>query len=138
MADPVTLDNVAVVTTPSISQRGSSLYELLAHADLLITDHSSVWVDFLLTGRPIVFAISDLADYADSRGFYFPDVTDLLPGPLVTDVDQLRTALADLVAGRDAWSGERRAALRLHHRHTDAGSAARVADLITTHLRASR
>ncbi len=102
--EPVNMDNLAVVTTTSISQLGSSLYELLAHADLLVTDHSSVWVDFLLTGRPIVFAISDLRDYADTRGFYFPDVERLLPGPLVTHVDQLGAAVADLVAGRDDWS----------------------------------
>ena len=136
--EPVTMDNLAVVTTTSISQLGSSLYELLAHADLLVTDHSSVWVDFLLTGRPIVFAISDLSDYADTRGFYFADVEELLPGPLVTHVDQLGAAVADLVAGRDDWSAARRDALHLHHRHPDAHSAVRVADLITAQVRAGR
>ncbi len=131
-------DNVAVMTTSSIEQLGSSLYELLAHADLLITDHSSVWVDFLLTGRPIVFAISDLSEYADSRGFYFPDVEGLLPGPLVTHVDELGAVVGELLAGRDDWSAKRGEALHLHHLHADARSAARVADLITQQVRAPR
>ncbi|MEO6627543.1 MAG: CDP-glycerol glycerophosphotransferase family protein, partial [Aquihabitans sp.] len=111
-----------------------TLYEVLAHADVLITDYSSVLIDFLLTQRPMVFAISDLDLYSATRGHYFPDLHALLPGPLVTDVAGLAEALAALFGNDDQWVEERREALALHHLHVDAGSAERVADLVEREL----
>jgi len=44
--------------------------DLLAVADILITDYSSAHYDFKLTGRPTVFYEPDLNAYARARGFY--------------------------------------------------------------------
>lgn len=127
------LSHLHVWDEDDLAASGLTLYHLLAHADVLISDHSSVWIDFLLTQRPVVFAVSDLEEYAGSRGFYFDPVTDLFPGPLVTDLEALERELAVLVAdapGRDAWADRRRDALAMHHVHVDAGSADRVARLV--------
>lgn len=124
------LSNLDVWAERDLVASGLTLYQLLAHADYLISDHSSVWIDFLLTQRPMVFAVSDLEEYAGSRGFYFPSVEELLPGPLVTDLAGLERALGDAVAGDDHWAGRRREALPLHHVHLDADSADRVARLV--------
>jgi CDP-glycerol glycerophosphotransferase (TagB/SpsB family) len=127
------LSHLDVWDEDDLAASGLTLYHLLAHADVLISDHSSVWIDFLLTQRPMVFAVSDLEEYAGSRGFYFDPVTDLFPGPLVTDLEALERELAVLVAaapGRDAWADRRRDALAMHHVHVDAGSADRVARLV--------
>lgn len=127
------LSHLHVWDENDLQASGLTLYHLLAHTDVLISDHSSVWIDFLLTQRPIVFAASDLEEYAGSRGFYFDPVTDLFPGPLVTDLDALERELAAIVAaevGDDAWAPRRREALHLHHVHVDAASADRVARLV--------
>ena len=127
------LSHLDVWDEDDLSASGLTLYHLLAHADVLISDHSSVWIDFLLTQRPMVFAVSDLEEYAGSRGFYFDPVTDLFPGPLVTDLDALERELAAVVgagAGEDAWAERRREALPVHHVHVDASSADRVAALV--------
>lgn len=46
--------------------------ELLLVTDILVTDYSSVIFDYYLTGRPIVFFLSDHGEYEDGRGIYFP------------------------------------------------------------------
>jgi CDP-glycerol glycerophosphotransferase (TagB/SpsB family) len=127
------LSHLHVWDETDLNDSGLTLYHLLAHTDVLISDHSSVWIDFLLTQRPIVFAASDLEEYAGSRGFYFDPVTDLFPGPLVTDLEALERelgALVDAPEGDDAWASPRREALHLHHVHVDASSADRVARLV--------
>ena len=53
--------------------------ELLGVTDVLVSDYSSIFFDFLSTGRPIVFFTPDLADYDGYRGFYLD--RDELPGP---------------------------------------------------------
>lgn len=44
--------------------------DLIAAADLLITDYSSIAYDFELTGRPIIYFVPDLKRYTKERGLY--------------------------------------------------------------------
>ena len=53
--------------------------EVLGVTDVLVTDYSSIFFDFLATGRPVVFFTPDLDEYAGYRGFYLD--RDELPGP---------------------------------------------------------
>ena len=48
------------------------MQELLCACDLGITDYSSWMCDYVLTRRPGFLFVSDLKDYKDERGFYYP------------------------------------------------------------------
>lgn len=61
--------------------------ELLTIVDILISDYSSIYFDFLLTKRPVLFYINDLEDYNDYRGLYFQ--LDELPGPSTNKLDEI-------------------------------------------------
>ena len=63
------------------------LYPLLGSCDYLLTDFSSVWVDYEMLGKPIGFVMNDTEDY--SRGFTFDNVLDILPGPNITNLEEL-------------------------------------------------
>ncbi|MCB0988152.1 MAG: CDP-glycerol glycerophosphotransferase family protein [Acidimicrobiales bacterium] len=126
--------NLVSLPDAALADLGVTLYEVLAHADLLVTDHSSVWIDFLLTRRPILFAISDVEQYRSSRGWYFDDIEALLPGPLVSDGDDFAVELARLLGGDDRWVDQRNEALAFHHLHQDAGASQRVVSLVATEL----
>ena len=47
------------------------IQELMAAADIGITDYSSWIYDFMLTGRPCFIYASDLKEYNEDRGFYY-------------------------------------------------------------------
>jgi CDP-glycerol glycerophosphotransferase len=64
---------------------------VLGLADILVTDYSSIFIDFLATGRRIVFFTPDAADYSRDRGTYFSP--DELPGEVVVTVDALAEAI---------------------------------------------
>jgi CDP-glycerol glycerophosphotransferase (TagB/SpsB family) len=66
---PVELENLLVADDAWLRQRGVSLYEVLGASELLISDVSSVVIDYLLLDRPIVHAFPDVDAYAASRGF---------------------------------------------------------------------
>ena len=69
--------------------------DLLAAADVLVTDYSSVMFDYAVLGRPMVFFVQDLERYRDSlRGFYF-DFESTAPGPLVRTTARLVAVLRD-------------------------------------------
>ena len=60
---------------------------LLSAVDLLVSDYSSIYFDFMLTDRPILFYIPDLERYNEYRGLYF--TTDDLPGPATDSAEQI-------------------------------------------------
>lgn len=64
---------------------------VLGLADILITDYSSIFFDFLSTGRPIVFYTPDAEDYAQERG---TSALGPLPGSIATTLDELESAVA--------------------------------------------
>jgi CDP-glycerol glycerophosphotransferase len=65
-------------------------------ADVLVTDYSSMMVDFANTGRPMLFYTYDLDAYEDEiRGFYL-DFVETVPGPLLRTTDALGEALQEL------------------------------------------
>ncbi len=75
------------------SQFSSQLYPLLGSCDYLLTDFSSVCIDFDLCKKPMGFVIDDYASYEDSRGFIFDNILDKLPGAIISDYEQLKAFL---------------------------------------------
>ena len=78
--------------------------EVLSAADVLVSDYSSVFFDFLPTKKPIVYYMKDREDYENNRGLYISP--DVLPGPVATDFDELverlkHLATTDLVDDSD-------------------------------------
>lgn len=67
--------------------------ELLTVVDILITDYSSIFFDFLPTGRPIVHYVYDLDEYAPTRGLNL--TTDELPGTVAKSLPELLEAVTD-------------------------------------------
>jgi CDP-glycerol glycerophosphotransferase len=103
--------------------------ELMLAADVLMTDYSSMMVDFANTGRPMLFFTYDLDAYEDEiRGFYVDDFVGTVPGPLLRTTDDVAGALQELDAVRDEYA-ERYAAFRETFCELDDGhAAARVVD----------
>lgn len=62
-------------------------YDFLAVCDALVTDYSSVFFDYAVTGKKIVLFTYDLEEYLADRGMYFP--IEELPFPRVAEVDGL-------------------------------------------------
>lgn len=64
--------------------------------DVLITDYSSIFYEFLVTRRPVAFLLHDLDDYRAQRGLYID--CDNLPGPVAFDIDTLVQSIEDILA----------------------------------------
>ena len=79
---------------------------LLAASDILVTDYSSCFFDFLLLDRPIIFYMYDYLYYANKdRGLYFSK-EDILCGLNPEKEDDLITAIQKTIT-KDEHSGMR-------------------------------
>ncbi|MCK8061262.1 MULTISPECIES: CDP-glycerol glycerophosphotransferase family protein [unclassified Fusibacter] len=69
----------------------ADVYTFLDQIDILMTDYSSIYFDFLLWNRPILFFPYDLEYYRDEdRGLIF-DYEEFTPGPKAHSIEELQT-----------------------------------------------
>lgn len=102
------------------------LYPLLKHIDCLITDYSSVYFDFLLLNRPIIFYPYDLEYYEnDDRGFIL-DYTKYTPGRKVYNLEELKKAIIDIKDGVDSYNEERERIKKIMYKFVDGNSCDRI------------
>lgn len=104
---------------------GVTLYEVVGAADLLITDASSVYVDYLILNKPVIIAFGDLEEYRRSRGFALEPVEQFFAGPVVATFKDLVVAIRQAF-GSDEYLSRREDISNLFHDNKDDHSTARL------------
>ncbi|MEP6696934.1 MAG: CDP-glycerol glycerophosphotransferase family protein [Pseudonocardiales bacterium] len=91
----------------ALADAGVGLYQLLARADALITDYSSVWTDYLVLDRPLAFYMPDYAAYENGRGFNIDNLPDVIPGPVLESTEDWLGWIDKIAEHTDLWAGQR-------------------------------
>jgi len=107
----------------------SDLHCLLKEFNLLITDYSSIFVDFLLLEKPIVFFPYDLENYRKKEGFAL-DYEKYTPGPKVFNWQELLQSIKKFLQGEDEFEKEREKIKNLYHQYTDGKSSERITNIL--------
>ncbi len=102
---------------------------LLGASDVLITDYSSIYFDYLLVDRPMIFLPYDLESYREQRGFVL-DYEDYTPGPKPGSFGEFMKALERALAGEDGYGQQREKIRKEFHSFRDDGSSRRVEELL--------
>lgn len=107
---------------------GIDTNELLSLVDVLVTDYSSIFFDFLVTDKPIIFYCWDDDLYSHERGKYFD--YDELPGPVAFNLDGLINILNHLEKRIEdtRWNYER--FKRLYVSYDDGNATQRYVDYL--------
>ena len=95
--------NIHMLTEDIISQYYGTLYKFLGTTSALITDYSSVFLDYYLLNRPVAFTINDYEEYKEKRGFVFDDVKSLMAGPTISNLDELLKFLLSVMKSEDEF-----------------------------------
>lgn len=103
------------------------LNTLIRLADIMVTDYSSICMDFAFLEKPIYFYAFDLEKYASDRSFY-EDYESYVPGPVARDFQ----TLLNLINTNVAQSYTRRMSDFKAHNfgNPDGNSAKKVVDTI--------
>ncbi len=125
-----TWSHLWIVDDAWLRERRLSLYEFLGATDLLISDISSVVIDYLLLDQPIIHAFSDCGEYESSRGFTVDPIASYFTGPVAGNSQELRAALDAVFSGQDPEAVQRRSMLKLSHSHRDDGATRRLLETI--------
>ena len=112
------MTNIKVIRNKFLLDNNIQLYSLLSHVDILITDFSSIYIDFLLLDKPIIFLSDDFDSYENSRGFTFDNPKEYMPGEFVTTYKNLKIVIDRLVIEKnDNYIAKRLEIRKLFHKY---------------------
>jgi len=104
--------------------------DLYIVSDILITDYSSVFFDYAILERPIIFYMYDIEEYRDEmRGFYLD--TDELPGPIVEKEEEL---IREIISAYDTYDQCKVEKFnRVYNELNDGDASKRLVELVIDH-----
>ena len=118
--------NVHILKDDHLRDKDLELYEIINAADLLITDYSSIYFDYLLLDRPIIFTPLDLEAYTENRGFLLEPYDFWAPGPKCYNFEQLAAEIIICLNDNSYYQKERETICNIVHHYKDANSSERV------------
>lgn len=124
------LKNIFVIEDNNLVENDLDFYEIVNAADILITDYSSIYFDYLLLDRPIVFTPLDFEEYEKNRGFLLEPLDFWLPGPKCKNFNELKMEIEKSLTDGEYYKKERKIIRDIVHRYKDANSSKRVWKLI--------
>ncbi len=124
------LDNMLIIDEEWMMKRGLMLYPLLGVCDFLISDISSVMIDFMLLDRPIVVCFEDSEAYQNSRNMNFDPIEDWLPCEVAKSYGELTKEMKHCIRSEDLYSERREVLKKKFFKQVDFHATDRVLKLI--------
>ena len=118
--------NILMLHNNALANQCVFINELLGYADALISDYSSVAVDYMLLDRPIAFTLDDCAEYTVSRGFHWSNIRQWLPGEELFTTEDFFRFITDVYNGKDNSQAKRHALMPYFHSFADGNNSQRV------------
>ncbi|MCQ9337088.1 CDP-glycerol glycerophosphotransferase family protein [Corynebacterium phoceense] len=109
---------------------GFNSYDVLPFTDVLLTDYSSIYFDFLPLDKPIVFYMYDYEEYKEQRGLYELE----LPGRKCDSLQEVIEELHALRNGTDRFADSRARALEEFAPDEDGHACDRIIDAMLAPL----
>ena len=102
---------------------------ILPFIDILATDYSGIYYDFLVLNRPIIFSGFDLDRYVKEDHELYEDYNTATPGPKVRNWEEFIGCLDEILQGNDKFREKRESVVRNYHTFLDTRNCERVVRL---------
>lgn len=95
--------NIIFLTDQDLQKNGLQLYQIVGKSDALISDYSSIAIDYLLADKPMGFILDDMDMYVKSRGaFLYEDIRAVLGGHHIYTLNELQLFIQEIADGKDS------------------------------------
>lgn len=111
--------NIVFIDNNTLVNNEIDLYSLLKYTDSLITDYSSVAIDYLLLDKPIAFTLDDFEEYSKTRGFVFKNPKKYMPGHHIYNFEDMKKYIEDIGNDKDLCKEDRQAIMNEVHNPCD-------------------
>jgi CDP-glycerol glycerophosphotransferase (TagB/SpsB family) len=110
----------------------SDINPVLPDIDLLITDYSSIYIDYLLLNRPCIFIPYDIKSYEERRGLLLDDYDFWTPGYKVQTFEEFVSAIKSCLFEDDIFAEEREQICRQFNFYQTDNSCDKILNILET------
>lgn len=118
--------NIFVLDNEKLANNRLNINQILAYSDGLISDYSSVAMDYTMLDKPIAFAFDDKDAYKNSIGFVYDPIEEFIPGEPIYTKDELFGFIEEVSKGKDNVREKRREITRKMNEFQDDKNSERV------------
>lgn len=110
------------------------VYGELGDFDFLMTDFSSIYFDFLLAAKPIIFTPFDRGGFEGGVRQLYYDYDEVTPGPKANNWHEVLACIGDIVVNPETYLEQLKKTEARFHQFSDGNSSQRVYDEVTSLL----
>ena len=122
--------NILLIKNEDLVRHNLTIYDLLSGIDILITDYSSVYFDFLIVDKPIVFYCPDIETYEEKRGFFLKPYHQWTPGSKARNISELIESIESATRNPNEYRNQRQKLMNVLYKHKDGRATERIINLI--------
>lgn len=120
------LKNILFLSNNDLEEKNLNLYEVLNCADILITDYSSIYGDFLFMDKQVIFTNYDIEQYRAERGLSLEPYDFWTAGPKVRTQEQLESEVVKCLYDENYYKEKRHELRDVFYKYKDSNSTLRV------------
>lgn len=119
--------NIAFLKNEDID---NDIYSIINDSDFLITDYSSVFFDYLLSHKPILFFPFDIDEYLKKDRELYYDYASITPGNKAYNWDELLALISETLGDKSSWKDGRIKINTMFNTFQDGNNSKRVYEQI--------
>ena len=132
-----TQDETSIYSTRIIDygfNKCPDINSILPEIDILITDYSSIYIDYLTLNKPCLFIPYDLDTYKKERGLLLEDYDYWAPGPKIKTYKQFINNIKELINNNDEYTKQREEVSNKFHQCQTGNSTIKILKLMEKEL----
>ncbi|NPA44731.1 MAG: hypothetical protein GXO49_04285 [Chlorobi bacterium] len=107
------------------------IYPLMNLSDLMITDYSSIYLDFIILNKPILFYIPDFYEYQEQEIKLRNDFLEITPGEKINNQKELENSIKNILFNNiDNYKQKRTEIINFSYKYKDGKSCERIYNYI--------
>lgn len=100
-------NNIKIISEDMLNQNNISLNEIMNAADLMITDYSSLGIEFIFLNKPVIYLVNDIEEYRKNRGITFDNSNFWMPGFRVKKIKELIYSIENTLTSYNSYNYEK-------------------------------
>ena len=99
--------NIKEIKNDLFEKMNIPMYSFVGMTDALISDYSSIAIDYLIVDKPIAYTLDYYEEDKKTRKFIFDDIREYMPGYHLYNLEDMKSFLYDLSIGVDSFMTQR-------------------------------
>ncbi len=127
LQDPILKEQIDNAENVIVYDNSKDIYPALKNIDIMISDYSSVYMDFLLLNKPILFFTYDIDEYEKNEREFYYDYEALTPGVKCSTQEELLNEILNIIKdGDDIYRDQREVLCKKTFDNCDGKSSERI------------